>query len=97
LLALPYSRYDPNYRSSLFLIAVDATSGFTVRGEIDHDTIVTDICEQQQPCFAFASMERGVFIDEMKRNTKSSGNIPCTASPLPVRSAVRHFGEDFNK
>ena len=30
---------------------------------------------------------RGVFIDEMKRKTKSSGKSPWIASPEPVRSA----------
>src|SRR5918996_625830 len=30
---------------------------------------------------------RGRFMDERKRKTKRSGNIACTASPVPVRSA----------
>ena len=34
-----------------------------------------------------AIRSRGVFIDEMKRKTKRSGNIACTDSPDPVRSA----------
>ena len=32
---------------------------------------------------------RGMFIDEMKRKTKKSGNRPWIASPEPVRSAAK--------
>ena len=37
---------------------------------------------------------RGVFIDEMKRKTNSSGKSPWIASPEPVRSAAAAMQQD---
>jgi uncharacterized secreted protein with C-terminal beta-propeller domain len=67
LLALPYSRYDGPYRSSLVLVGVDATTGFSLRGEIDHDGIGPGACpgpELPEPCFSSAEMRRGLFIED---------------------------------
>jgi hypothetical protein len=47
ILAIPYSRYDGEYRSSLVVVGVDAASGFTPRGEIDHARFAFDGCPNE--------------------------------------------------
>jgi uncharacterized secreted protein with C-terminal beta-propeller domain len=66
LLALPYNRYDGSYRSSLVLLDVDAATGFSVRGEIDHGGTGAEPCPPDGlvPCGTDVEMRRGLFIED---------------------------------
>ncbi len=66
LLAVPYTRFEDEFRSSLVLVAVDPGAGFTLRGEIDHESLGGDACpgEPFGPCRVLVDMERGIFIDD---------------------------------
>ena len=50
----------------MVLVAVDPGAGFTLRGEIDHESLGGDACpgEPFGPCRVFVGMERGIFIDD---------------------------------
>lgn len=77
LLALPYNRYDREYRSSLVLVGVDEASGFTDRGEIDHDGLGVVPCpvrpEEPGECNSFAEMRRGLFIEDWVYSISTAG------------------------
>jgi hypothetical protein len=90
LLALPYTRYDAEYRSSLVVIGVDEASGFTPRGEIDHDGLVTLPCpirpDEPGGCSSFADMRRGLFIEDWVYSVSTAGvqvhGLEDLATPL---------------
>jgi uncharacterized secreted protein with C-terminal beta-propeller domain len=76
LVALPYSRvqFFDAPRSSLVLVSVDATAGFAVRGEIDHQSLAPPCSRTvDDPCFSFVEMERGLFIDDWVYSISSAG------------------------
>lgn len=87
LLALPYSRDDVEPRSSLVLIAVDADTGFSVRGEIDHQSLASGACPFPDSCFGLVDMQRGLFIDDWIYSISSAGVLVNRVDDLaPVRS-----------
>jgi uncharacterized secreted protein with C-terminal beta-propeller domain len=62
VLALPFSRFDGSYLVSLLLYAVDATTGFDLRAEIDHGHLAPELC--QHGCAHLVEMRRGLFIED---------------------------------
>jgi uncharacterized secreted protein with C-terminal beta-propeller domain len=95
LLALPYTRYDGPYRSSLVLIGVDAATGFSVRGEIDHEGIGGEPCpvpppDVAEPCRFFAEMRRGLFIEDAVYSISSAAVVVNALGDLenPIAEVV---------
>lgn len=91
LLALPYNRYDTAvYRSSLVVYAVDAASGFTARGEVDHLGVAGEPCalppELPEVCGPFVEMRRGLFIEDWLYSISTAAVLvsPITDLTTPV-------------
>ena len=63
--------------SSLVLVGIDAASGFTPRGEIDHEALGTVPCPVRPgevgECNSFADMRRGIFIEDWIYSISTAG------------------------
>ncbi len=74
MLAFPYMAYGSNwndFRSSLEVFHVDADTGFSKRGSVDHSSLVQGTCIgfdeewQRQNCvYNYGQVRRGVFIED---------------------------------
>lgn len=73
LLALPYSRYDGTYRSSLVLLGVDAETGFDPRGEVAHDHLADGCPLPGLDCGFLVEMQRGLFIEDWLYSISTHG------------------------
>lgn len=92
LLTFPYVAYEGPYRSVLELFSVDAASGFTPLGEVDHTDLTESRCglPDQWQCPYSAEIRRGLFIDDFLFSISAAGVRAHAADDLsaPVSTVV---------
>jgi hypothetical protein len=92
-LAIPYTRYDQTYRSSLVVMHVDAAAGFSSLGEVVHDDLVEGApCDvvADEGCSFSPDMRRGVFIEDWVYSISGAGVAVNAVSDLvtPVATVM---------
>lgn len=102
LLGFPYVGYGDDYgssfKSTLEVFKVDATSGFTQLGSIDHTALTSELCEASPYGCGYGygygvEVRRGVFIDDFVYSVSYGGvlvhhgadlSTPVATLPLPA-------------